>query len=105
MSSGRIDKLFDFVRDMWNDLDGFAQVFSLPLFVQHIPVDLAGGKVGITIQVFVDEALIVAQIKVGLGSVFGNVDFAVLKRRHGAGVDIDVRIELLRGDLKPARLQ
>ena len=40
-----------------NHLHRGAQVFALPLLVEHIPVDLAGGEVGVFVQVLVDEAL------------------------------------------------
>ena len=46
-----------------------------------------------------------AKIKVGLGTVFGDIDLAVLIRAHGARVHIDVRIKLLGGHLKSAGLQ
>ena len=46
-----------------------------------------------------------AKVEVGLGTVFGDVDLAVLVGTHRAGVNVDVGVELLRGDLQPARLQ
>ena len=50
------------------DLDGLAEVSALTLLVQHVPVDLAGGEVRILVQVLVDEALVMAQVQVGLGA-------------------------------------
>ena len=49
------------------------------------------------------EALVVAEVEVGLGAVVGDEDLAVLVRRHRAGVDVDVRVELHVRDTKPAR--
>src|ERR1043166_1717998 len=37
----------------------------------------------------VDEPLVMAQIEIGLGAVVGDVDFAVLERRHRAGIAVD----------------
>ena len=45
------------------------------------------------------------QVQVGLCSILGNEDLAVLEGTHRTGVDIDVGVELLRGDLQPPRLQ
>src|SRR5256884_9985816 len=42
-----------------------------------------------------------AEVEIGLCAVVGHVDFAVLKRGHRAGVDVDVGIELLNRDLEP----
>ena len=61
-------------------------------------VDLAGGDSWRLRQLFVDEALVVAEVEVGLGAVGGDEDLAVLIRRHRARVDVEVRVELLEGD-------
>src|SRR5439155_8916471 len=55
--------------------------------------------------VLVDEALVVADVEIGLRAVLGDEDFAVLEGAHRAGVDVDVRVELLHLHLQPARLQ
>ena len=84
---------------MRDDLNGLAKVLAAAFLVENVPVDLAGREVGEFIQVFVDEALVVAEVKVGLCAVLGHVNFAVLVRAHGARVNVDVRVKLLCGDL------
>ena len=86
-------------------LHGLAQVVAAPLGVQHVPVHLAGGEVGVLVEVLVYEALVVAQVEVGLGAVLGHVYLAVLVGAHGAGIHVYVRIQLLRADLEPALLE
>ena len=49
-------------------------------------------------QLLVDEALVVAEVEVGLGAVVGDEDLAVLVRRHRAGIDVEIGVELLDGD-------
>ena len=100
-----VDVALDLVGDMGDDLHGLPQVGALALLVQHVPVDLAGGQVGIFVQVFVDEPFIVAQVQVGLGAVVGDEHLAVLQRAHRAGVHVDVRVQLLAGHLQPAGLE
>ena len=46
-------------------------------------------------EVFVDEALVVAQIQVSLRSVVGDKDLAVLVGAHGARVHIEIGVQLL----------
>ena len=46
-----------------------------------------------------------AEIEVGLGAVVGDEHLAVLIGRHGAGIDIEIGIELAQADLVAARLQ
>ena len=46
-----------------------------------------------------------AQVEVGLAAVVEHVDFAVLVGAHRAGIDVDVRIELLHADPQSAMLQ
>jgi hypothetical protein len=36
-----------------------------------------------------------AEVEIGLGAVIGDVDLAVLVRAHRAGIDVEVRVELL----------
>ena len=67
----------------------------LPLLVDDRQVNLAGGVVGVAGQRGVGEALVVAQVEVGLAAVVEHVDFAVLVGAHRARIDVDVRIELL----------
>jgi hypothetical protein len=47
----------------------------------------------------------VAKVEIGLGAIFGHEHFAVLKRRHRAGIDIDVRVQLDEGDFEAARFE
>src|SRR5262245_33109504 len=51
------------------------------------------------------EALVVAQVEVGLAPVIQHIDFAVLIRAHGTWIDIDVRIELLHPYVEAALLE
>ena len=88
-----------------DNLNGLAKVLAAAFLVEDVPVDLAGREVGEFIQVFVDEALVVAKVKVGLCAVFCHIHFAVLVRAHGARINVDVRVELLCGDLQSSRLQ
>ena len=46
-----------------------------------------------------------AEIEVGFRAVFRHEHFAVLKRAHRAGVDVDVGIELEEGDFEAARFE
>ena len=41
-----------------------------------------------------------SEVQVRLGAVFGHEDFTVLKRTHGAGINVDIRIEFEQGDLQ-----
>ena len=90
---------------MGDDLDGAAQVGALPLPVQYRPVDLSGGHGGIHRQILVGEAFIVAQVQVGLRSVVGDENLAVLVGAHGAGVYVEIGVELLEGHLQSPGLQ
>ena len=67
--------------------------------------DRAGGVVRVAREVLVDEALVVADVEVGLGAVLGDEHLAVLERAHRARVDVEVRVELLHLHLQAARLQ
>ena len=53
----------------------------------------------------VREALVVAQIEIGLGAVVGDEDFAVLERAHRARIDVEIGIELLQRHVQPAAFE
>ena len=46
-----------------------------------------------------------ADVEVGLGAVVGDEDLAVLERVHRAGIDVEVRVQLLHGDPEAARAE
>jgi hypothetical protein len=54
-------------------------------------VGLGGGTPG--------EALVVAEIEIGLGAVVGHEHFAVLIRRHRSGIEVEIGVELAEADL------
>ena len=91
----REDAVLDLVGDVRDDLHGVAEVLAAALLGDHGRVDLAGGDVGLAVQVAVEEALVVADVEVGLGAVLGDEHLAVLERVHRAGVDVEVGVELL----------
>jgi len=53
----------------------------------------------------VREALVVAEIEVRFRTVFGDEDFAVLKRAHRAGIHVQIRIAFLKGDFETATFE
>ena len=90
-----VDAALDLVGDVRDHLHGLAEVVAAPLGVEDRLVDRAGGGVGVLGEPLVDEALVVAEVEVGLAAVVGDEHLAVLEGVHGAGVDVDVRVELL----------
>ena len=51
------------------------------------------------------ESLVVAEIQIGFGAVVGNEYFTMLKRTHGARIDVQIRIEFLQSDTKAAAFE
>ena len=97
-----VDLLLDLVRDVRDDLHRRAEVLALALLVEDRPVDLARRDVGVLRQVDIDEALVMAEIEVGL---IRDKDLTVLVRAHRTRIDVDVRIEFLDRDLDSPALE
>ena len=95
----------DLVGDMGDDLYRAAAVISMPLFLQNGPVDFSGGDIGVPVQIFVDEPLVMSQVQIRLRPVLRDEDFPMLDGVHSAGVDIDVRVKFLHGDTVAPRFQ
>ncbi len=99
------DALLDLVGDVRDHLDRATEVVAAALLGDHGLVDAAGRDVGELGQVLVDEALVVAQVEVRLRPVVGHEDLAVLVRRHGPRIDVDVGVELQDGDGEATALE
>ena len=80
LARGVYDATLDLVGDVGDDLDRAAEEVAAALRGDDFTVDLARGDVVQLGQVFIDEALVVTQVEVGLGAVVGDEDFAVLVR-------------------------
>jgi hypothetical protein len=100
-----LDEILDFVGDVGNHLHRLAEVVATALLLEHALVDLAGGEVVGAAHARRDESFVVAQVQVGFGAVVGDEHFAMLERRHGARIDVDVRIELDESDFEAPRFQ
>ena len=100
-----LHRRLDLVGHVRNDLYGLAQIIAATFFGDDLLVDAAGGPVIIARELGVSEALVVAEIEIGFGAVVGHEDFAMLKRRHRSGIDVQIGIELLQVDLEPAALE
>ena len=87
------DEILDLVGDVRNDLHGRAEIVAAPLLVDDVLVDAAGGDVVGLVGRAPGEALVMAEVEIGLGAVVGHEHLAVLVRRHRARIDIQVGVE------------
>ena len=87
-----------FICNVRDDLNGAPEVVTASFLLNHREVDLSRCPVVIARGHQVGEPLVVAQVEVRLGAVVGHIDLAVLIRAHRAWIDVDVRVELLKGD-------
>ena len=99
------DAPLDLVGDMRNHLHRRAEVIAAPFLLDDGVVDLAGGAVVALAHRRLHEALVMAEVEIGLRAVVGDEHFAMLRRTHRAGIHIDVGIHLEHRDLEPARLE
>ena len=99
------DAFFDQVGDVGDGLDRPAKIVTASFAFDHLGGDLPHGDGRGGGQVLVEETFIVPEVEIGFGAVVGDVDLAVLVGGHGAGVDVEVGVELLDGDGETARLK
>ena len=52
------DKVFDFVRNMRNNLNGLTKIITISFFVENVPVNSSARKVRIFCKVLIDKTLI-----------------------------------------------
>ena len=72
------DEVLDGVGDVRDHLHGGAEIVAAPLLGDDVLVDAAGGDVVLLVRRTAGEALVVAEVEIGLGAVVGDEDLAVL---------------------------
>jgi hypothetical protein len=78
------DEVLDLVGDVRDHLDRLAEVVAAALLLEHVRIDAAGGDgIGLA-RGDAGEALVMAEVEVGLGPVVGHEDLAMLEGRHRA---------------------
>ena len=97
--------VLDFVGDVRNDLHRFAEVIAAALLQDHAFVDLAAGQIVVARENAISEALVVAEIEIGLRAIVEHINFAVLERVHRSRIDIEIGIELLKDDAQSAQFE
>ena len=100
-----VNAFADFPCDVRNHLNGAAVVVAAAFLVDHRLVDGAGGHAVQARHRRVGEAFVVAEIKIGLSTVLGDEHLTMLKRAHGARVNIQVRIQLQDRNAVTARFE
>ena len=93
------DTTLDFVGDVRHNLDGLTEVVATTFALDDAEVDAPRSDTVVACGLDAGEAFIVPQVEVGLHAVGSDVAFAVLVGVECAGVDVDVGVELLDGNL------
>ena len=88
------DECLDGVGDVRDHLHGAAQIVAAPLPREDLLVEAARGDVVGLLRRHAGEALVVAEVEVGLGAVIRHEHLTVLVRAHGTGVDVEIGVEL-----------
>ena len=92
---GKAHAALDLVSDVRDHLNGVPEVVAAAFLLDDRRVDLPGGHIVQTIEVLIQEALIVADVQVGLCTILGDEDLAVLEGVHRARIHVQIGIELL----------
>ena len=98
-------KFLDRIGDMGNDLNRSAEIVPATFLADHrlvYPprrhiVALAGG--------YTSESLIMTEIEIRFRPVVGDIAFAMFVGIHGAGIDVDIRVQFPKPYFEAARLQ
>ena len=98
-------EILDGVGDVRDHLDGGAEIVAAPLLGDDVEIDAAGGDVVGLGGRHAGEALVMAEIEIGLGAVVGDEDLAVLIGAHRPRIDVEIGVELAKPDLVAACLE
>lgn len=88
-----IDKLFNFVDDIGDELGITALIEKGTLFLDDILKDFTSSNIVFPGEIKIKITLVVAKVLVDFATVVGDKDFAVFGGAHGSGIDTDVGID------------
>ena len=97
--SEQLDVAFYLIRDMRNDLYCFSKIISAALFVDYSLVYSTSGHGVRLCGLNAGKSLIMSKVEVCLHSVDGDIAFAMLIGVQCSRVDVDIRVELLDGNI------
>ena len=101
----RFDKFLDRIGDMRDHLNGGAEIITTAFLGQNIGIDAACRDIVRPFGMYTSETFIMAKIKIRLSAVISDEHLAMLGRRHGAGINIEIGIEFAQPHLVTTRLQ
>jgi hypothetical protein len=105
IAGAHADSVLDFVGEVRDHLHRRAQIIAAPLLGNDTLVDTSRREIAVAPGGHAHEALVMTEIQVGLSAVGGDENLAMLERAHGAGIHVDVGIQLHHADLEPACLE
>ena len=99
------NEVFDEIGHMRNHLHRAAEIIALALLREQRGIDAACGDIVGFFGVHVGEALVMAEIEIGLRAIFGDEHLAMLGGVHRSRIDVQIRIELAQTHREAAALQ
>ena len=99
------DSALDFIGDMRNHLNRFAQIVAMSFLVNDRFVNSPRSHGISACGADAREAFVVTQVEIGFHPVHGDVTFAVLVWIERSRVNVDVGVELLDGNGVAAGLE
>uniref|UniRef100_A0A7R9TJ28 Uncharacterized protein n=1 Tax=Micromonas pusilla TaxID=38833 RepID=A0A7R9TJ28_MICPS len=93
-----LDPLLYLVSDVRYHLYCLSEVFTFALFCDHSLIYLSGSNIVIACKGRINEAFVISKVEIGLTAVVQYKHFTMLKRRHSASIDVDVRINFHTSD-------
>ena len=90
---------------MRDHLHRLPEIDPRTLIGQHAFIDLTGREIVETGKITTREAFVVTKVQISFRPIIKDIDLAVLKGTHRAGVDVQIRIEFLQDHLQSATLQ
>src|SRR5580698_4434466 len=100
-----LDAALDLVGNVRDDLHGRAEIIAAALLRDDALVNASGREVAVTSGDRAQKTLVMTEIEISFSAVLRDEHFTVLKRAHGARIDVDVGVEFDHRDLEAAGLK
>ena len=88
-SFGNIDDpILNGIGDVWDDLNRFSKIVATTFSFKHFGIDLTSRQIVVSSKVEVEEAFVIAEVKIDFATIVQHEDFTMLERTHGSSIAV-----------------
>ena len=99
------DPILYCIGDVWNDLNGLAEIVATSFCFEDLGEDFSSRKVVISSKIKIEETFVIAKVQVDFATVIKDENFSVLEWTHCSSIAVEIRVNFDGSDSQPSTLE